>query len=518
MKTKTTAPQGKNAGRAPEQNRAARVIKVSPKAWIFAFLSFVLSLTLTVLFFLSFYGTGNNEKIVLFYCEERFFPYVSMRNCLAAADFDMAVVPLSEDVSGKGAYKIPEQYRNRKVVIASFGNDAFKVMDVICKSNEGNVAGYCLINPVYPGNAALEGYGRDNPKTPVAIFSYTGETENRDEAGNASLLYEKFSGADTVYGVPAVSGTLIKNRVFISPDQNRYLSLSPLKTGSHVVRYLPSFETELARYLGITYGDGVSSFRIKTWFTLTVFAAFASLALLALFIFMIPVRMADKGSGEQKGRDGLGLVVFFGLSACMAATITVFSLIPPLSRYAGYAAILTPSVLTALMALMRLPFVLSKKIAYKRDKLLKGSVSIPVTIAVCEIMLVLGVTLVCTDVSGIEKSAVKLGVSLFVFVISCLTGYVLSRADRKSRFVGEGPASYFGNPAYFFETLIPALALLAVSVIRSNGSNMCYALSALACGVIPFAAAVTVKRISDFFESAGFVYGTLMAILVYTAL
>ena len=73
-----------------------------------------------------------------------------------------------------------------------------------------------------------------------------------------------------------------------------------------------------------------------------------------------------------------------------------------------------------------LPFVLSKKIAYKRDKLLKGSVSIPVTIAVCEIMLVLGVTLVCTDVSGIEKSTVKLGVSLFVFVSSCLTGYVLS--------------------------------------------------------------------------------------------
>ena len=35
---------------------------------------------------------------------------------------------------------------------------------------------------------------------------------------------------------------------------------------------------------------------------------------------------------------------------------------------------------------------------------------------------------------------------------------------------------------------------------------------------LPFAAAVTVKRISDFFESAGFVFGTLMAFLVYIAL
>lgn len=46
----------------------------------------------------------------------------------------------------------------------------------------------------------------------------------------------------------------------------------------------------------------------------------------------------------------------------------------------------------------------------------------------------------------------------------------------------------------------------------------CYAAMALACGVIPFVAAVTVKRFSDFFEATGFVYGTLMAILVFIAL
>ena len=497
------------------KTKTARGMKVSPRAWLAALLSFVLSLSLTGLFFLSFSGTGDNDKIVLFYCEERFFPYASMRNSLAAAGFDMDVVGLPGNASGKDAYNIPQQYKNRQVVIVSFGKDSFKVLDETAKANQGNVAGYCLINPVYPGNAALEGYGRDNPKQSVAIFNYTGETENKDQTGGASLLYEKLSGADTVYGVPAVSGTLVKNKVYITPDQSRYLSLSPLKSGSHVVRYLPQFENELARYLGITYGNGVSSFRIKAWFTLTNFAALASLSLLALFIFIIPVRVPEKNSRENKG---IGVIVFFGLSVWIGIMVTVMYFIPPVSRYARYVAILTPAALTALLALARLPFLLSKKVVYKRDKLAAGSVSVPMAAAVCEIMLVLGAALVYTDISGVEKGILKLGTAFVVFVVSCLSAFALARADRKSVFAGEGPAAYFGSPVYFIETIIPATAFLVISIMRANGTNICYASMALACGVIPFAAAVTVKRFSDLFEAAGFAYGTLMAILVYIAL
>ncbi|MBO4681429.1 MAG: hypothetical protein J5623_05955 [Clostridiales bacterium] len=515
MNGKTTPPPKALNGRATEHNRPVRAIKVSPKAWLAALLSFVLSLSLIGLFFLSFSGTGDNDRIVLFYCEERFFPYASMRNSLAAAGFDLAVVGLSDGSSGKDAYKIPEEYKSRQAVIVSFGKDAFKVMDETIKANEGNVSGYCLVNPVYPGNAALEGYGRNNPKKPVAIFSYTGETENKDQTGGASLLYEKFSGADTVYGVPAVSGTLVKNKVYITPDQSRYLSLSPLKIGSHVVRYSPLFENELARYLGITYGNGVSSFRIKAWFALTNFAALASLSLLALFIFIIPVRLPDKRNRELKGVGG---IIFFGLAAWIAITVTVMSFIPPVSGYARYVVALTPAALTALLALVRLPFLLSKKVAYKRGKLVAGSVSIPMATAVCEVLLVLGVALVYTDVSGIEQGLVKFAAAFVVFIVSCLSAFVLARADGKSRFAGEGPAEYFGSPMYFIETIIPALALLVISIMRENGTNTCYAAMALACGVIPFVAAVTVKRFSDFFEATGFVYGTLMAILVFIAL
>ena len=520
MKKKTLTPQEEFTGQAPEISRKTRAMKVSPKAWLAAVLSIVMSLSLIGLYYLSFLGNGKTKKIVLFYCEYRFFPYVSMGNSLASAGFDYVIMqpPANSDSAGKDAYAIPESLKGRQIVVAAFGKNAFKIMDEVSKTDDPDVIGYCLINPEYPGNAALEGYGRYFPQTPVAIFSYDGKTEDQQQTEGAPLLYEKLSGADTLYGVPAVSGTLIKNKVYITPDQNRYLSLSSMKMGSHVVRYSPLFENELARYLGITYGDGVSAFRIKAWFTGVMFTTFAALAFLALFVFLIPVRVSDKGAKELKGRDSLGTILFFGLSAWIGLTITVMTFFSFLEEYARYAVVLTPAFLTAAMALMRLPFLLSKKTVYRREKLRKNDILAPLVMGVCEVVFVLGIVLVYTDISGIDKDSMNLAAALIVFVVSSISALALTRADRKSRFVGEGPASYFGNPVYFIETIIPAGALLVISIIRGSGSEICFASMALACGLIPFAAAVTIKRFSDFFEAAGVVYGTLMAILVYIAL
>lgn len=520
MKKKSLTPQEEYTGHAPEINRKTRARKISPKAWVAAILSLVLSLSLIGLFYISSFGTGKNGKTVLFYCEKRFFPYVSMRNTLASAGFDYAIVDADSDeetVASKG-YTVPDQYKGRQVVIAAFGKNAFKVMDDIAKTENENVIGYCLINPEYPGNAALEGYGRYFPKVPVAIFSYSENTEGADREGGSPMLYEKLSGADTLYGVPASSGTLVKNKVYITPDQSRYLSLSPMNMGSHVIRYSPLFENELASYLGITLGTCVSSFRIRAWFVWALFASFAALAFYALCVFMIPVRDSDKGSKELKGRDSLGTIIFLGLSAWIGLTISVMTFIDEVSGYARYAVVMTPAVLTALMALMRVPFVLSKKTVYKRDKLQANAMLVPMVMALCEIALVIGVILVFTDITGIEQDTIKLAAALIVFIVSSLSALTLARADRKSRFVGEGPASYFGNPAYFIETIIPAGALLVISIMRGFGSEICYASMALACGIIPFAAAVTIKRFSDFFEATGVVFGTLMAVLVYIAL
>ena len=520
MKKKSLTPQEEYTGQAPELNRKTRTRKISSKAWIAAVLSLIMSLSLIGLYYLSFMGTGKNGKIVLFYCDKRFFPYVSMRNTLASAGFDMAVVePDTDDVlSSSRRYSIPAQYKGRQVVVVSFGKDAFKVMDDIKKENYENVIGYCLVSPGYPGNAALEGYGRRSPNVPVAIFSFASEQESADKEGGTSMLYEKLSGADTLYGVPATYGTIVKNKIYITPDQNRYLSVSPLSLGAHVIRYSPLFENELGSYLGITFDSGYSSFRVRAWFICSLFAAFAALGFFSLFVFNIPVRDSDKGSKELKGRDSLGAILFFGLSAWTGLTISVMTYVQEVEGYARYAVVMTPAVLTALMALMRLPFLLSKKMVYKRDKLQSDAVLVPMVMALCEIILVIGAILVFTDITAVEQDSIKLAAALSVFIVSSLSALTLARADRKSRFVGEGPASYFGNPVYFIETIIPAVALLFVSILRGYGSEICYASMALACGIIPFAASVTIKRFSDFFEATGVVFGTLMAILVYIAL
>ena len=520
MKRKTVTPQEEFTGRAPELNRTTRVRKVSAKAWIAAALSLVMSLALIGLYYLAYSGAGEKEKIALFYCDKRFFPYVSMSNSLLSAGFDYDVVQIREDEDAKDTeqYRIPDQYNGRKIVVISFGKAAFKVMDAVAKTENANIIGYCLVDPEYPGNAALEGYGRYFPKTPVAIFSSDAKAAEAGTEGGAPMLYEKLSGADTKYGVPAVSGTVIKSKVYITPDQSRYMSLSSLSLGNHVVRYSPLFENELARYLGITYGDGVSAFRLTSWFTLAPFTAFAALCFIALFVFLIPVRESDKGSKELKGRDSLGTIIFLGLSAWIALTICVMTYIPALKGYVRYAVVLAPAAFVALMALMRVPFLLSKKVVYKRDKLQGNMVLVPLAMAVCEIALVFALIIVFTDYSGIDQGQIKLAASLIVFVVSSLSALALARADRKSRFAGEGPASYFGNPAYFAETVIPPIALLVISIVHANGAEICYSSMALACALIPFAAAVTIKRFSDFFEAAGVTYGILMGILVYIAL
>ena len=520
MKRRTITPQEEFTGRAPELNRTTRARKVSAKAWIAAALSLVMTLALFGLYNLAYYGSGTKEKIVLFYCEKRFFPYVSMNNALACADFDYDVIETktSSEATDSEGYEIPEQYNGKKIVVAAFGKKAFEIMNSLAETENPNVVGYCLINPEYPGNAALEGYGRKYPKTPVAIFTNEKAAGDSTGEGGASMLYEKLSGVDTLYGVPAVSGTLIKSKVYISPDQSRYMSLSSLSLGNHVIRYSPLFQNELARYLGITYGSGISTVRLTSWFTLAPFTAFAALCFLSLFVFLIPVRESDKGSKELKGRDSLGTIIFFGLSAWAGLTISVMTFIPSVARYARYAVVMAPAGLVAAMALMRLPFLLSKKVTYKRDKLQGNMVRVPLAMALCEVSFASVLVFTFTDISGIDQGTMKLAAALIVFIVSSLSAFVLARADRKSRFAGEGPASYFGNPAYFLETMIPPVALLVISIMHANSSDICYASLALACGLIPYCAAVTIKRFSDFFELAGAVYGILMGILVYIVL
>ena len=148
MKKRSLTPQEEYTGVAPELNRTTRVRKISPKAWVSAVISLVMSLALFVLYYLAYSGTGDRDKIVLFYCSKRFFPYVSMSNSLSAADFDYDVIDIPENRNTKDneRYKIPDQYSGRQIVVCTFGKDAFKVMDKVAKANDGKIAVSLTVN------------------------------------------------------------------------------------------------------------------------------------------------------------------------------------------------------------------------------------------------------------------------------------------------------------------------------------------------------------------------------------
>ena len=94
---------------------------------------------------------------------------------------------------------------------------------------------------------------------------------------------------------------------------------------------------------------------------------------------------------------------------------------------------------------------------------------------------------------------------------------MLATVDKKSRFAGEGPGSYLGNPIYFAETLIPAVAGLVMALVGKDFTLLRISLAGIAVAALPYLAAQSIKRSSDHFELAGIVHGLIMALLVFTA-
>ena len=58
----------------------------------------------------------------------------------------------------------------------------------------------------------------------MAIFGFARKAGSLDEMSGAQMLFERLSGVDTVYGVPARTGGALSSEVFVSADQTRYLS------------------------------------------------------------------------------------------------------------------------------------------------------------------------------------------------------------------------------------------------------------------------------------------------------
>ena len=516
-KTAEKNPQERPA--APQYGfRKLRPIKIPKAAWFALILSFVMAVTLFVLYGFSYKDTDSTNKTLIIYSDGTSIPEVSLRNSLAAAGFDFEIVEADKRSSKPDyVYTLPDGYEKDEVVVCAIGSNAFKVMNDLLTSRSGNVEGFILVAPEYPGNIALEGYTSDYPSVPCAVFGIDSKAKSSSELSGAQMIFEKISGVDTMYGQPAVRGKLFPTKVFVSHNQMRYLSLSSAKFGTAGLLASPSFQSELAQYLGTTFGRGFSSTRIMVWNVLLVLAIFLSAAALALFLFMVPVSVPDKGEKLLKGRDSLGAIIFLGVSGWIALCGAVMTFIPQANFLAVYVARYSPVLIIVLMALTQLKIIASKKITYKRKDYGFTIFLASVVTGLIEIMIIAGTALNITNVESVIKDNPNLIITLIVLVFMSISALALILADKKSRASGQGAAAYFASPAYFVEALFPPLVMLIFGAIHGSSEIVSASVTGCALGVLPFLCAVPIKRISDYYEITGLIFGIVAALIVFVA-
>ena len=498
--------------------RKLRPTKIPKVAWVVLALSFLLAASMFLMYAMTLNVAKNTNKTLLIYSDGTTIPRVSMRNSLAAAGFDYEVIdPDKRSSKPDFFYTLPEEYKDKEVVVCAIGSDSFKVMNDLLDSGKGKIAGYVLIDPEYPGNIALEGYTSDYPGVPCAVFGFEHKAKSTTDLSGPQMIFEKISGVDTMYGHPTQRGKIFPSKVYISPNQMRYLSLTSMKVTLSGLLASPSFQGELAQYLGTTYGNTYSSTKVMLWTAGIAFALFMSVALLALFLFMVPVSLPDKGARDLKGRDSLGAIIFLGVSGWIALCGAVTTFIPQWGFVSTYLALYSPILLIALMALAQIKLLLSNKVKYAR-KDYGFTIFIASTVTgILELMILAGAALNLTNVENTLKDDINPIAALIVFVLMSLSAVALIFADKKSRFSGMGPSAYFGSPMYFIEVLIPPVVMLIMGLIQKNEEILRASLAGIALGIVPFGCVIPIKRVSDFYEVTGLLFGIAAALIVLIA-
>jgi len=496
-----------------------RPLKIPKFAWYALLLSFVLAAALFVVYGISFKGVKDADKTLLIYSDGTKIPEVSLRNSLAAADFEYQIIEPDEKRGEPGfVYELPHGYGKGEVVVCAIGEDAFKVMDDLVSDGPQNIEGFILIEPEYPGNASLAKYTSDFPSVPCAVFGFDNQAKSSTELTGAQMIFEKISGVDTMYGHSTTRGKLFPSKIFVSPNQMRYLSLSTKKTGKAGLISSISFQNELSQYLGTTFENGYSSARISVRQIVLVLSIFLSVAALSVFLFMVPVQVREKARRELKGRDSLGAIIFLGLSGWLALCGIVMTIIPQTKEYTKYVALYSPVVLIALMAIAQIRMIGTNKFSYKRKDFGLAILLASVFTGIIELMIIFGTALNLTNVEKSFSDSTDWIAVLVVFVVMSLSAVALIFSDKKSRAAGYGATAFFASPAYFIEALVPSLALLILSAIQGNEELVTASIGGLGIAVLPLVCALPIKRISDYYEITGLIFGIVAGVVLFVAM
>ncbi|MCI2043805.1 MAG: hypothetical protein LKJ79_00900 [Mageeibacillus sp.] len=499
--------------RSGTTQRVMRARKIPLAAWISAGVAVIMIGVLAILAIVS-KTCDNCERKALCYGIDNYSAVStsSLEYAMKSAGFDCVFVGSEGYADDK--YVIPDEYSGDDVFIVAAGEASFSVAADIDSAKPSNVIGYCLIAPEYPGDDALDGWSMNYPDCDVAIFGFARKAGSLDEMSGAQMLFERLSGVDTVYGVPARTGGALSSEVFVSADQTRYLSLSHINSDVRKLISGASFQSELSGYLENEIGQKADYGRLNAFFVLRATAIFIALASILVFVYFVPVPVPDKGEKHLKGRDSLALIVFMGVSVWLALAAVVMSVIPYTLHFVRYLMVFSPVVLITGMFIARLGFYMSNKVTCVR-RIEKSGVYI--IMALLEVSFVVASLCVFTELDAIKKPLAVSGYALAVMLLDYTDTSCLAQIDKKSRCAGEGSGSYFGNPLYFVETLIPAAAGLAVSCVTGDSDLRMTAILGLLIAAVPYLASVTIKRNSDCFEIVGAVHAVIMGLLVYIA-
>lgn len=487
-------------------SRQLRARKIPLTAKIAAVVSFAMCIVMLVLFLIaSGSGKALGKTAVFFGLEDQGEVSLSLKYALANAGFEMVSLDYAD------AYELPSRLKDEDCVVIAIGPDSFNVMDCIRGAGDDNVLGYCLIDPDYPGNAAVEGYSTISPNKPVAIFGLDEDAGDSDSLSGPSMIFERISGVDTVYGTPARTGGAGSYKIFSSPDMNRFLYLAADTSSVSSMMHSASFSSELARYLGLRFEGEYGLGKVNAWFLLRTVSLFLALAGLLVFLFFIPVPTPDKGEKRLRGKDSLAMIIVTGAGAWLALCTVVLEIIPAVKAFAPYLVIFAPSFLILLMFIFRAGYYLSNKTSYepRREKITNYLI-----VAALEVIITLMALLLFTGLSSGSKSSLSYITAASVLLVNTFACYCLAAVDKKSRFNGEGPASYFGNPLYPISTMLPAAAGIIAALFTADSRFLYVSLIGFAISAVPYLASQTIKRSSDFCFLAATVHGIISAMLV----
>ena len=70
---------------------------------------------------------------------------------------------------------------------------------------------------------------------------------------------------------------------------------------------------------------------------------------------------------------------------------------------------------------------------------------------------------------------------------------------------------------FFFEALLPSAVLLVLGLIHGNNEIVSASVAGLALGTLPFICVIPIKRISDYYEITGLIFGLVASLIVFVS-